>query len=279
MKLCRIKTTQGVKPAAMDANGVLRDLSAHVTDIDSTQIVPEALQTLASLDLSSLPEITGDYAPFLQDVRRVFCIGLNYYDHAEEMNMAIPDHPILFMKACPVTGANDPIVIPKGATKTDWEVEFTIVIGSRAQNVTQEESLEHVAGYCVAIDVSERSFQLEYGGQWVKGKSADSFAPVGPYLVTKDEIPDPRNLDISLSVNGTTMQDGNTKTMIFSVQQIVAHVSQFVTLHPGDLILTGTPPGVGTGRTPPVYLRAGDVVTAQIAGLGEMRQDVVAFEG
>ena len=277
MKLCRIKTNDGIKPAVMDADGTLRDLSGHISDVTAETLAPEALAILSAIDHSDLPQIAGTHVPFLRDVRRIFCIGLNYYDHAAEMNMAIPEHPILFMKACDVTGANDPIVIPKGAEKTDWEVELGIVIGSRTLNVSEADALDHVAGFCMANDVSERDFQMAYGGHWVKGKSADSFAPVGPYLVTTDAVPDPQNLAMSLEVNGEQMQTGNTATMIFSVKQIVAHVSRFITLHPGDLILTGTPPGVGYGYKPPRFLKAGDVVTAQIAGLGTMRHDVIAF--
>lgn len=277
MKLCRIKTNDGIKPAVMDADGTLRDLSGHISDVTAETLAPEALAILSAIDHSDLPQIAGTHAPFLNDVRRIFCIGLNYYDHAAEMNMAIPEHPILFMKACNVSGATDPIVIPKGAEKTDWEVELGIVIGSRTLNVSEADALDHVAGFCMANDVSERDFQMAYGGHWVKGKSADSFAPVGPYLVTTDAVPDPQNLAMSLEVNGEQMQTGNTATMIFSVKQIVAHVSRFITLHPGDLILTGTPPGVGYGYKPPRFLKAGDVVTAQIAGLGTMRHDVIAF--
>ncbi|MFT6074540.1 MAG: 2-keto-4-pentenoate hydratase/2-oxohepta-3-ene-1,7-dioic acid hydratase in catechol pathway [Yoonia sp.] len=277
MKLSRIKTEDGIKPAVMDADGHFRDLSGHISDITADTLAPEALSILSAIDHSTLPQITGTYAPFLRDVRRIFCIGLNYYDHAAEMKMAIPEHPILFMKACDVTGANDPIVIPKGAEKTDWEVELGIVIGSRALNVGEEAASDHIAGFCIANDVSERDFQMAYGGHWVKGKSADSFAPTGPYLVTQDEIADPQNLAMSLEVNGKQMQTGSTATMIFSVKQIVAHVSRFITLHPGDLILTGTPPGVGYGHKPPQFLKAGDVVTAQIEGLGTMRHEVAAF--
>jgi len=277
MKLCRIKTNDGIKPAVMDADGTLRDLSGHISDVTAETLAPEALAILSAIDHSDLPQIAGTHAPFLNDVRRIFCIGLNYYDHAAEMNMAIPEHPILFMKACNVSGATDPIVIPKGAEKTDWEVELGIVIGSRTLNVSEADALDHIAGFCMANDVSERDFQMAYGGHWVKGKSADSFAPVGPYLVTTDAVPDPQNLAMSLEVNGEQMQTGNTATMIFSVKQIVAHVSRFITLHPGDLILTGTPPGVGYGYKPPRFLKAGDVVTAQIAGLGTMRHDVIAF--
>ena len=278
MKLCRIRTETGIVPAAMDADGTLRDLSAHVADIDAGQIAPDALAQLAALDLSNLPAVRGDYAPFLNDFRRVFCIGLNYYDHAAEVGMPIPEHPIMFMKVCPVTGPNDPIIIPKDSVKTDWEVELGVVIGKTAQHVTEADALDHVAGYCVVNDVSERNFQINFGGQWVKGKSCDSFAPVGPWLVTRDEVPDAQNLALSLEVNGVTKQSGNTSTMIFPVDKIVSFVSRFITLQPGDLIITGTPPGVGMGRKPEEYLKPGDVVTARIAGLGEMRQTVVAFE-
>jgi 2-keto-4-pentenoate hydratase/2-oxohepta-3-ene-1,7-dioic acid hydratase in catechol pathway len=277
MKLCRIKTKAGIKPAIMDESGVLRDVSAHVADIGPEQVSPEALARFSAVDVALLPTIEGGYAPFLNDVRRLFCIGLNYHDHATEMDLAVPDHPILFMRACAVSGANDPIVMPQGSTKTDWEVELGIVIGSTALNVAEADALDHVAGYCVANDVSERSFQMDFGGQWVKGKSADSFAPIGPYLVTKDEIADVQNLALSLQVNGETMQSGNTATMIFSIPQIVAHVSRFVSLHPGDIIITGTPPGVGVGMKPQRFLKAGDVVRAEIEGLGAIEQDVVAL--
>ncbi|MGJ8622741.1 MAG: fumarylacetoacetate hydrolase family protein [Yoonia sp.] len=279
MKLCRIKTTEGVKPAAMDADGHLRDLSGEIGDITAQDIGPDGLLRLSALELGTLPVISGTVLPFLRDFKRVFCIGLNFYDHAEEMDMAIPEHPILFMKACAVTGAQDPIIMPKGGQKLDWECELGVVIGSTASHVSEDAAMDHVAGFCVANDVSERSFQLDFGGQWVKGKSADSFAPAGPCLVTKDDIPDVQNLDMTLEVNGETMQSGNTKTMIFTVDQIVSHVSRFVTLRPGDLILTGTPPGVGGGHKPPRFLSIGDVVTTKIAGLGEMHQEVVAFDG
>lgn len=276
MKLCRINTTAGIKPAIMDKDGALRDLSGHMADIGPDQITPQALAQLALIDVASLPTIDGGYAPFLNDVRRLFCIGLNYHDHATELNMAAPDHPILFMKACAVSGANDPIVMPKGSTKTDWEIELGIVIGSPAKNVEEADALDHVAGYCVANDVTERSFQMDFGGQWVKGKSADSFAPIGPYLVTRDEIADVQNINLSLEVNGERMQTGNTATMIFSVRQIVAHVSRFVSLNPGDIIITGTPPGVGVSMNPQRFLKAGDVVEAKIEGLGAIRQKVIA---
>ncbi len=219
---------------------------------------------------------SGGYAPFLGNAGRVLCIGLNFYDHAEEMGMAIPEHPIMFMKACDITGANDPIVLPIGSEKTDWEVELGVVIGTAAKNVSEADALDHVAGYFVGNDVSERYFQLELGGQWMKGKSSDSFAPVGPYLVTKDSVADVGNLAMSLEVNGEVQQKGSTATMIFNVAQIVSQMSRFISLRPGDMILTGTPPGVGVGQKPQKFLKAGDVVTAEIEGLGQMRHEVVA---
>ncbi len=276
MKLCRIRTADGIKPAACDADGHLRDLSGVVADITPEQITPAGLAALAAVDLASLPVITGGYAPFLGNAGRVLCIGLNFYDHAEEMGMAIPEHPIMFMKACDITGANDPIVLPIGSEKTDWEVELGVVIGTAAKNVSEADALDHVAGYFVGNDVSERYFQLELGGQWMKGKSSDSFAPVGPYLVTKDSVADVGNLAMSLEVNGEVQQKGSTATMIFNVAQIVSQMSRFISLRPGDMILTGTPPGVGVGQKPQKFLKAGDVVTAEIEGLGQMRHEVVA---
>lgn len=275
MKLCRIKTDRGIRPAAVDGAGAFRDLSAFVSDIDRTQIAPDALAALNEVNLASCPLISGRLVPFLSDFGRVFCIGLNYYDHASEMGLNVPDHPILFMKACAPGGATDPIILPPGSTKTDWEVELGIVIGRSAKHISEDRATAHIAGYCVANDVSERSYQMDFGGQWVKGKSADSFAPLGPFLATTDDITDTNDLSLSLRVNGETMQNGSTSTMIFTVPQIVAHISQFLTLHPGDVILTGTPPGVGGGMTPPRFLKAGDVVEAEIAGLGVIRQDVL----
>lgn len=278
MKLCRISTDAGVRPAIVDSDGSFRDLSAHIKDIDPAATSPEGLKALRAVNLANLPEISGKYAPILSDVRRIFCIGLNYSDHAKESNLPIPDHPILFMKTCPATGANDPITIPKDAHKTDWEVELGIVIGSEAQHVSEADALDYVAGYCLANDVSERSFQNEWGGQWTKGKSCDTFAPVGPWLVTKDEIPDPQTLDLQLDVNGMRCQTGNTATMIFPVVKIISFLSRFVTLRPGDIISTGTPPGVGMGMKPPKFLRPGDVVNLSIDGLGTQQQHVMAFE-
>ena len=277
MKLCRIQTETGVVPALFAADGTLRSLSGHISDIDPATTAPEQLAKLAQIDPMQLPEIEGEYAPILSDVRRVFCIGLNYSDHAKESNLPIPEFPILFMKTCPVSGANDPITIPKDSVKTDWEVELGVVIGTQAQHVTQANALNHVAGYCLANDVSERSFQNEWGGQWTKGKSCDTFAPIGPWFVTRDEIPDPQNLDMQLSVNGMRCQTGNTNTMIFPVAEIISFLSKFLTLRPGDIIITGTPPGVGAGMKPPKFLRPGDIVELSIDGLGIQTQNVVAY--
>ncbi|WP_390915510.1 fumarylacetoacetate hydrolase family protein [Pseudosulfitobacter sp. SM2401] len=278
MKLARIRTHTGVVPAMIDVDGNARDLSRHVHDITPATTSARALAALARVDVAGLPLIAGEYAPFLSDVRRVFCIGLNYSDHAKESNLPIPDFPILFMKSCPVSGANDPITIPKGSHKTDWEVELGVVIGAETLHVSEETALDQVAGYFVANDVSERAFQSEFGGQWTKGKSCDTFGPIGPWFVTKDEVPDPQSLDMYLDVNGMRCQTGNTSTMIFPVKKIVAFLSGFMTLRPGDIIITGTPPGVGMGMKPQKFLRPGDVVTLGIEGLGDQRQDVRAFE-
>ena len=278
MKLARIRTHTGVVPAMIDVDGNARDLSRHVHDITPATTSARALAALARVDVAGLPLIAGEYAPFLSDVRRVFCIGLNYSDHAKESNLPIPDFPILFMKSCPVSGANDPITIPKGSHKTDWEVELGVVIGAETLHVSEETAMDHVAGYFVANDVSERAFQSEFGGQWTKGKSCDTFGPIGPWFVTKDEVPDPQSLDMYLDVNGMRCQTGNTSTMIFPVKKIVAFLSGFMTLRPGDIIITGTPPGVGMGMKPQKFLRPGDVVTLGIEGLGDQRQDVRAFE-
>ncbi|MEO9776524.1 fumarylacetoacetate hydrolase family protein [Roseibium sp.] len=277
MKLCRIRTENGIRPAAIDNEGLARDLSGHAADITPGSVEPGALDHLRGINIDLLPVIAGDYAPILSDVRRIFCIGLNYSDHAKESNLPIPEHPILFMKACPASGANDPITIPRGSVKTDWEVELGVIIGTKAQHVPETEALRHVAGYCVVNDVSERSFQSDWGGQWVKGKSCDSFAPVGPWLVTRDEVPDPQALDLYLDVNGMRCQTGNTSTMIFPVARIVSFLSDFLTLMPGDIIITGTPPGVGMGMKPQKFLRPGDTVSLGITGLGDQRQNVVAF--
>jgi 2,4-diketo-3-deoxy-L-fuconate hydrolase len=277
MKLARIRTANGIRPALIDADGVAHDISGAAGDITAQTVTAQGLAPLAALDPADYPVITGDYAPIIDDVRRMFCIGLNYSDHAAEAGMPIPSEPILFMKSCPVTGANDLIILPKGSEKTDWEVELGVVIGTRAHHVAEADALAHVAGYCVINDVSERAFQTERGGQWTKGKSCDSFGPVGPWLVTTDEIPDPQNLTMYLDVNGARRQTGNTATMVFSVAHIVSYLSRFVTLMPGDMISTGTPPGVGMGMKPQQFLRAGDVVELGVEGLGVQRQPVVAY--
>lgn len=278
MKLGRLHGQAGLMPVAVDQHGQARDLSGHITDLAAAQIGPRGLARLRDIDLADLPVVTGTPAPFLADLRRIFCIGLNYHDHAAEVGLPVPDEPILFMKACDPTGAHDPIMLPKDGLKTDWEVELGVVIGTLAQHVTEQAALDHVAGYFVANDVSERAFQLAHGGQWVKGKSADSFAPVGPWMATTDEIGDVQALDLWLDVNGTRMQTGSTRTMVFSVAEIIARISRYITLRPGDVLLTGTPPGVAAGMTPPRYLQEGDVVTAGIAGLGTMRNPVVGFQ-
>ena len=279
MKLCRIKTSSGTYPAILDADGQPRDLSQHITDLELSSMAPDALDALRGIDAATLPKIDGEYAPVLNDIRRILCIGLNYSDHAAEAGMAVPDHPILFAKLCAATGANDPIIIPKASEKTDWEVELAVIIGTKAQHVSEADALSHVAGYATFNDVSERAFQIEFGGQWVKGKSCDSFAPIGPWLVTKDEVPDPQNLDLWLDVNGTRRQTGNTSTMVFTVAEIISFLSRFMTLLPGDVIATGTPPGVGMGFKPPVYLQPGDVVELGISGIGDQAQKVISFNG
>jgi 2,4-didehydro-3-deoxy-L-rhamnonate hydrolase len=277
MKLARIRTADGVCPAIISPDGTAHDISSKVSDITAQTVAPYALANLQRLTPADFPVVEGDYAPVLDDVRRIFCIGLNYSDHAAEAGMPIPAEPILFMKTCPATGANDPIILPKGSEKTDWEVELGVVIGSRAHHVAEEDALSHVAGYCVINDVSERAFQTERGGQWTKGKSCDSFGPIGPWLVTPDEVPDPQSLTMYLDVNGVRKQTGTTATMVFSVAHIISYLSRFVTLVPGDVISTGTPPGVGMGMKPQQFLRDGDVVELGVEGLGTQLQRVEAY--
>ena len=278
MKLVRYGNEGAERPGLIDTDGALRDLSAHIEDIDGRMLDDASLDSLRAIDTSSMPRVEGTprFAPIVGNIGKYLCIGLNYSDHAAETGAAIPEHPILFLKAnSAIVGANDDVIMPRGSTHTDWEVELGVVIGSTAKYVSEQEALSHVAGYCIVNDVSERHFQTQLTGQWTKGKSCDTFGPTGPFLVTRDEVPDPQALDMSLDVNGKRMQTGNTSTMIFTVAQIISHLSQLMTLHPGDIITTGTPPGVGMGIKPdPIYLRNGDVMELRITGLGKQRQRV-----
>ena len=278
MKLVRYGNEGAERPGLIDTDGALRDLSAHIEDIDGRMLDDASLDSLRAIDTSSMPRVEGTprFAPIVGNIGKFLCIGLNYSDHAAETGAAIPEHPILFFKAnSAIVGANDDVIMPRGSTHTDWEVELGVVIGSTAKYVSEQEALSHVAGYCIVNDVSERHFQTQLTGQWTKGKSCDTFGPTGPFLVTRDEVPDPQALDMSLDVNGKRMQTGNTSTMIFTVAQIISHLSQLMTLHPGDIITTGTPPGVGMGIKPdPIYLQNGDVMELRITGLGEQRQRV-----
>ena len=279
MKLVRYGEAGAEKPGLIDGNGQLRDLSGHVADITGDTLGDAALQNLRSIDQASLPLVDGDprLGPCVGQIGKFVCIGLNFTDHAEETGNPIPEHPVVFMKAnSAISGPNDDIVMPRGSETTDWEVELGIVIGKAAKYVSKADAMDHIAGFCVCNDVSERTFQTKLSGQWTKGKSCDTFGPTGPWMVTKDDIADINNLDMRLDVNGERMQTGNTKTMIFDVTTIVSHLSELFTLHPGDVISTGTPPGVGMGMKPPKYLKAGDIVELEIEGLGVQRQKVVA---
>ena len=281
MKLVRYGNPGKEKPGLIDADGKLRDLSAVVKDIGPDQLGDAALAKLRKLKTNKLPLVKGSprLGSPVNGVSKFIAIGLNYSDHAAESNLPIPKEPIVFMKATScIQGANDPVMLPKGSVKSDWEVELGVVIGTMARHVSQKDALNHVAGYCTINDVSEREFQLERGSQWDKGKGCDTFGPLGPWLVTRDDIPNPQKLAMWLDLNGKRVQTGNTKTMIFSVAKIVSHLSQYMTLMPGDVITTGTPPGVGLGMKPPVYLKKGDVMTLGIEGLGEQRQVVVPFK-
>ncbi|MCA8928957.1 MAG: fumarylacetoacetate hydrolase family protein [Alphaproteobacteria bacterium] len=281
MKLVRYHAGDQVKPGILDASGAIRDLSSVVPDIDGDTISPEGLAEIGLIDPASLPRVVGSpvMAAPVANPSKVVCIGLNYSDHAAEVGATPPSEPIIFMKSPTAYNApNGPVVKPPHSTKLDWEVELCVYIGSRASYVSEDEALACVAGYAVGNDVSEREFQTERpGGQWTKGKSPDGFAPIGPWLVTKDEVPNPEKLSIWLKVNGETMQNGNTDKLIFGVKKIVSFVSEYMTLLPGDVIMTGTPPGVGAGKTPPKFLNAGDVVELGIEGLGEQRQEIVAW--
>jgi len=282
MKLLRYGPVGQEKPGLCDADGKIRDLSGHVSDIGTVEISPEGLARLAAIDVASLPVIEGSprIGVPVAGSRKFIAVGLNYADHAAESNMAIPTEPLLFTKAITcLCGPNDDVIKPRGSTKLDWEVELGIVIGKRASYVSEAEALDYIAGYTLMNDVSERAFQIERGGTWDKGKGCDTFGPTGPWLVTKDDVPDVHNLAMWLDVNGKRMQNGNTKTLIFNVPQMVSYISQFITLQPGDLITTGTPPGVGLGQKPvPIYLEVGDVMELGIDGLGEQRQTVVAWQ-
>lgn len=281
MKLVRYGQPGKEKPGLIDAQGKLRDLSAVVSDINPAQLSDAALTKLRKLKTDKLPLVRGKprMGCPVGGIGKFIAIGLNYSDHAKEAGMPTPKEPIVFTKAIScIQGPDDNVMLPKGSVKGDWEVELGVVIGKQVRHVSQKAALDHVAGYCVVNDVSEREFQLERGGQWDKGKGCDTFGPIGPWLVTRDEIENPQRLPMWLDLNGKRMQTGNTKTMIFSVAKIVSHLSQYMTLMPGDVIITGTPPGVGMGMKPQVFLKKGDVMTLGIEGLGEQRQLVVPFK-
>lgn len=281
MKLLRYGPVGQEKPGLIDSDGNIRDLSSHVADLGGVEISPAGLEKLAAIDPASLPLVEGSprYGTPVAGTRKFIAIGLNFAEHAAESNLPEPAEPIFFTKAIScLQGPNDPVMIPRGSEKTDWEVELGVVIGARASYVTEDEALDHVAGYCTINDVSERAYQLERGGTWDKGKGCDTFGPVGPWLVTKDEVGDVQNLGMWLEVNGKRVQDGSSSTMIFGVARLVSYVSEFMTLEPGDIITTGTPKGVGMGQKPdPWFLKAGDVIELGIEKLGQQRQDVVAW--
>ena len=281
MKLPRYGTQGIEKPGMMAADGTIRDLSGHIEDLTGAELSDAGLARLRDIDVNSLPVVEGSarLGPCVGNVGKFVCIGLNYADHAAESGMALPEEPVIFFKATSaIMGPNDDVEIPRHSVKTDWEVELGVVIGKAAKYIPESEALDHVAGYCVINDLSERDFQLHRSGQWVKGKSADTFGPIGPWMVTRDEVPDPQNLAMYLEVNGHRYQDGSTKTMHFDVATIVSHLSQFMSLQPGDVISTGTPPGVGMGQKPETYLKPGDVIELEIEGLGKQRQNVGASE-
>ena len=278
MKLVRYGATGSEKPGLLDDTGQLRDLSGHIADITGSTLDDASIAKLRAIDQTSLPIVVGDprVGPCVGNIGKFLCIGLNYSDHAAETGAKIPEHPILFFKAnSAIVGAYDDVVMPRGSEQTDWEVELGVVIGKTAKYVSKDDALSYVAGYCIVNDVSERHFQANLTGQWTKGKSCDTFGPTGPWMVTRDEVEDPQNLNMTLDVNGKRMQTGNTATMIFTVAEIIEHLSQLFTLHPGDVITTGTPPGVGLGIKPtPVFLKKDDVMELSIEGLGQQRQKV-----
>lgn len=275
MKLLRYGAHGAEKPAMMDANGTIRDLSGHIDDLVGNTLSDNTLAKLRNIDPTNLPVVGAStrIGACVGNVGKFICVGLNYADHAAESGMDLPQEPVIFFKATSsIMGPNDDVEIPRNSVKTDWEVELGVIIGKETKYVTKADALDHVAGYCVINDLSERDFQLHRSGQWVKGKSADTFGPIGPWLVTRDEVPDPQNLTMYLEVNGHRYQDGSTKTMHFDVATIVAHLSQFMSLQPGDVISTGTPPGVGMGQKPETYLKPGDSIVLEIEGLGSQRQ-------
>ena len=279
MKLLRFGNPNSEKPGILDKDGNIRDLSAVVSDINGASLGDDSLARIRAVSPETLPLVpdTPRIAPCVADVGKIICIGLNYADHAAEAGMSLPEEPILFFKSTSaICGPDDAVEIPRGSTSTDWEVELGVVIGRHAKYISAADAPAHVAGYCVVNDISERDFQLRRGGQWVKGKSCDTFAPLGPWLATRDEVPDPQNLAMYLAVNGRRYQDGSTRTMHFDVATVVSYISQFMSLRPGDLISTGTPPGVGMGQSPPVYLSPGDVMELGVEGLGVQKQHVVA---
>lgn len=279
MKLLRFGAPGQEKPGCLDSNGSIRDLSGVVADINGAILGADSLAKLKKLDLTTLPIVAGSprIGPCVGTIGKFICIGLNYSDHAAEAGMAVPSEPILFMKATSaICGPDDAVEIPRGSVKTDWEVELGIVIGKATKYVSEADALSHVAGYCLINDVSEREYQLERGGTWDKGKGCDTFGPIGPWMVTADEVPDPQNLNMWLEVDGKRYQNGNTKTMIFGVAHLVSYLSRFMSLQPGDVISTGTPPGVGMGQKPPVFLRAGQVMCLGIDGLGVQTQTTIS---
>jgi len=282
MKLMRYGAKGAEKPALVDANGTVRDLSGVIPDITAETMKPENLRRLAELDPAKLPAVAnpGRIAPPWTGCAKFLCVGLNYADHAAESGLPVPAEPVLFTKTLSsLVGCNDPVVLPKDSVKGDWEVELGVVIGTKARYVSEADALKHVAGYCIVNDVSEREYQIERGGTWDKGKGCDTFGPVGPWMVTADEVSDPQALSMWLEVNGKRVQNGSTKTMIFGVAHLVSYISRFMTLYPGDLISTGTPPGVGMGMKPsPVYLKPGDTMRVGIQGLGEQQQQVHAWD-
>ena len=280
MRLVRFGERGSERPGVLDRQGRIRDLSRVVPDLDGSTMSPANLDRLRALDHETLPPVEGPvrFGACIGAVRNIVCIGLNYSDHAVETNTPIPSQPVVFNKHTgALSGPNDPVIVPPGAKKLDWEVELAVVMGGPCWHVSETNALDFIAGYCVVNDISERAYQLEMDGQWTKGKSSYSFAPCGPWLVTRDEVPDPQALDLWLEINGKRVQSGNTRTMIFSVPTLISYLSRFMALQPGDIVITGTPPGVGLGHKPPVFLQVGDVMRVGVQGLGEQEQRVVPY--